>query len=76
MPTSQITVWAGNGWRVDASPYFRIFNPVTQAQKFDKQGRYINRWLNNTSTIQTTTPIVDLAASRAQALDRYNNIIR
>lgn len=34
---------AGSG--ADASPYFRIFNPTTQAQKFDGEGDYIRRWL-------------------------------
>ncbi|MDR9437057.1 MAG: deoxyribodipyrimidine photo-lyase, partial [Thiohalophilus sp.] len=33
------------GCGVDAAPYFRIFNPVTQSQKFDKQGLYIRRWV-------------------------------
>ena len=34
---------AGTG--ADASPYFRIFNPVTQAQKFDPKAHYITRWV-------------------------------
>ncbi|MET0580887.1 MAG: deoxyribodipyrimidine photo-lyase, partial [Pseudoxanthomonas sp.] len=34
---------AGTG--ADASPYFRVFNPVTQAQKFDPEARYITRWV-------------------------------
>ena len=34
---------AGSG--ADASPYFRIFNPVLQGQKFDKEGAYIRRWV-------------------------------
>jgi deoxyribodipyrimidine photo-lyase len=34
---------AGTG--ADAAPYFRIFNPVTQSQKFDPQARYITRWV-------------------------------
>ena len=34
---------AGTG--PDASPYFRIFNPDTQAAKFDPKGRYRDRWL-------------------------------
>lgn len=34
---------AGTG--VDAAPYFRIFNPVMQARRFDPQGRYLRRWL-------------------------------
>lgn len=34
---------AGSG--ADAAPYFRIFNPVTQAQKFDPKGEYIKKWV-------------------------------
>jgi deoxyribodipyrimidine photo-lyase len=34
---------AGSG--ADASPYFRIFNPVTQGQKFDPDGAYVRRWV-------------------------------
>lgn len=34
---------AGTG--ADAAPYFRVFNPVTQAEKFDPQGMYIARWV-------------------------------
>jgi deoxyribodipyrimidine photo-lyase len=33
------------GCGADAAPYFRIFNPVTQAQKFDPDGSYIRRWV-------------------------------
>ena len=33
---------AGSG--ADASPYFRIFNPVTQGEKFDPEGAYVKRW--------------------------------
>ncbi|MCQ9329931.1 FAD-binding domain-containing protein, partial [Pelistega suis] len=34
---------AGTG--ADAAPYFRVFNPVSQAEKFDPQARYISRWV-------------------------------
>lgn len=34
---------AGSG--ADASPYFRIFNPITQSRKFDKGGQYIRQWV-------------------------------
>jgi deoxyribodipyrimidine photo-lyase len=34
---------AGTG--TDASPYFRVFNPVTQGQKFDPDGAYVRRWV-------------------------------
>jgi deoxyribodipyrimidine photo-lyase len=33
------------GCGVDAAPYFRIFNPVTQSQRFDKEGLYIREWV-------------------------------
>ncbi len=36
--------WAG-GCGADAAPYFRIFNPVTQGEKFDPDGTYIRRWV-------------------------------
>lgn len=34
---------AGTG--TDASPYFRVFNPITQGLKFDAQGDYVRRWI-------------------------------
>jgi deoxyribodipyrimidine photo-lyase len=34
---------AGSG--PDATPYFRVFNPVTQLDKFDKQRNYVSRWI-------------------------------
>ncbi len=34
---------AGSG--ADAAPYFRIFNPITQGEKFDKGGDYVRRWV-------------------------------
>ena len=34
---------AGSG--ADASPYFRIFNPIIQGRKFDADGRYVRRWV-------------------------------
>ena len=34
-----------SGTGLDAAPYFRIFNPVLQGEKFDREGRYIRRWI-------------------------------
>ena len=45
-PASNAMGWqwsAGSG--PDATPYFRVFNPVTQLEKFDKSGSYVNRWI-------------------------------
>ena len=44
-PASNPASWqwtAGSG--ADAAPYFRVFNPITQGQKFDKDGSYVRRW--------------------------------
>ena len=44
-PASNAAGWqwtAGSG--ADASPYFRVFNPITQGQKFDKTGEYVRKW--------------------------------
>lgn len=45
-PASNAMGWqwvAGSG--PDAAPYFRVFNPETQAEKFDPEGEYLNRWI-------------------------------
>jgi deoxyribodipyrimidine photo-lyase len=42
---------AGTG--TDAAPYFRIFNPVLQSQKFDPEGNYIRRWVPELAHIST-----------------------
>jgi deoxyribodipyrimidine photo-lyase len=61
------------GCGTDAAPYFRVFNPDTQAKKFDPEGRYISRWLGNQ---MRPSPVVDLKASRARALVRYQRFVR
>ncbi|MEV7693998.1 deoxyribodipyrimidine photo-lyase [Microbacterium sp. NPDC089189] len=62
---------AGSG--ADAAPYFRIFNPETQAQKFDAHGAYIGRWAPDSRSIE---PLVDLKESRKAALDAYDVVKR
>lgn len=39
------------GCGADAAPYFRIFNPITQATKFDPEGTYIRRWVPELSAL-------------------------
>jgi deoxyribodipyrimidine photo-lyase len=58
---------AGSG--ADAAPYFRVFNPVLQADKFDPKRRYIGRWIADDELYPQ--PIIDLAASRKEALEAY-----
>jgi len=63
------------GCGVDAAPYYRIFNPQTQARRFDGESVYIDRWLPHHSQPDYPPPMVDLAASRQRALQRYKQRI-
>lgn len=63
------------GCGVDAAPYYRIFNPETQARRFDPANHYIDDWLSPADAMLEVKPIVDLATSRQQALDRYKQYI-
>ncbi len=63
---------AGSG--ADAAPYFRVFNPELQAAKFDPDSEYIRRWVPEFGTPDYPDPIVDLAASRRDALEAYEQL--
>jgi deoxyribodipyrimidine photo-lyase len=62
------------GWQwsastgTDAQPYFRIFNPMSQAQKFDPEGDYIRRYVPEVDTLAYPAPIVDHGHRRLKAL--------
>lgn len=62
--------WAA-GCGVDAAPYFRIFNPQLQLEKFDPQLVYIKRWIPEYGTPAYPQPIVDHAFARARCLRVY-----
>ncbi|SEQ22385.1 deoxyribodipyrimidine photo-lyase [Lentzea xinjiangensis] len=59
------------GCGTDAAPFFRVFNPVTQARKFDPDGAYVRRYAPDSPDIP---PIVDHAVERLVALDRYQAV--
>lgn len=79
---------AGSG--TDASPYFRIFNPMTQGKKFDPEGEYVRRWIPELADVPARhvhtpweldrppsgypAPIVDHAEERIESLRRYEKI--
>lgn len=62
------------GCGADASPFFRIFNPNTQARRFDVHGTYVSRWVPDALLPGYPEPIEDLAGSRRRALDDYRAI--
>lgn len=53
----------------DASPFFRVFNPTTQLEKFDPDRHYVRRWLPDLDTPVYPAPMVDHAVERAVTLD-------
>ena len=77
---------AGTG--TDAAPYFRIFNPTTQAHRFDPDGDFVRRWVPELSAVRGgavhdpgqrrpddyPSPMVDHATERDEALHRYHQV--
>ena len=59
------------GCGADAAPYFRVFNPLVQAQRFDPSSDYIRRWVPEFATDDYPEPIVDLDRSRLEALAEW-----
>lgn len=62
--------WAA-GCGTDAAPYFRIFNPYSQQEKFDKQFKYIKKWVPEYGTPDYAEPIVDHKFARERCLRIY-----
>jgi len=80
------------GWQwsasvgADAAPYFRIFSPMRQAERFDAQGEYVARWIPELASLNGVQridpmfgagegrplPIIDYVHARSQSLDDYN----
>ena len=67
--------WAA-GCGTDAAPYFRVFNPLEQAKKFDPQNRYIQRWVPEFGTPDYPPPMVEHAFARQRALETYKKALR
>ena len=64
---------AGTG--VDASPYFRIFNPTSQIQKFDKELKYIQKWVPDFQELTYPTPMVEHKFARERCLKIYKEAL-
>lgn len=82
------------GWQwsastgTDAAPYFRIFNPISQSEKFDPKGEFIRIWVPELNDLSAKhihqppavpgypSPIVDLAESRKSTIALFAQIAR
>ena len=58
----------------DAVPYFRIFNPTRQTEKFDKDFKYIKKWVKELDTKDYPQPIVEHKFARERALKAYKKV--
>lgn len=63
------------GCGVDAAPYFRIFNPTTQIQKFDKDLNYIKKWVPDFQELSYPTQMVDHKMARERCLTTYKEAL-
>ncbi len=66
--------WAA-GTGTDAQPYFRIFNPESQMEKFDKEKKYIKRWIPEFGTENYPEPMVEHKKARERALETYKEAL-
>ncbi|MEO6221517.1 MAG: deoxyribodipyrimidine photo-lyase [Ginsengibacter sp.] len=64
---------AGSG--CDAAPYFRIFNPELQTKKFDKDLKYIERWVPEFQEFTYPKPVVDHKEARERCLLAYKKAL-
>jgi deoxyribodipyrimidine photo-lyase len=64
---------AGSG--VDAAPYFRIFSPKLQTERFDPKLVYIKKWIPELNTLEYPRPIVDHDFARKRCLEVYKKTL-
>jgi len=66
--------WAA-GTGCDAAPYFRVFNPETQLKKFDKDLRYVRKWVLDFDELTYSKPIVEHKFARERAITTYKKAL-
>ena len=67
--------WAA-GCGCDAAPYFRVFNPSAQQEKFDKKFEYIKKWVPEYGTPSYPNPIIDHKFARDRVLERFKKALK
>jgi len=66
--------WAA-GTGCDSAPYFRIFNPISQAEKFDSKNIYIKKWVPEFGSSSYIQPIIDHSFARSRCLETYKSAL-
>ena len=66
--------WAA-GTGCDAVPYFRVFNPTLQLEKFDHEREYVRKWIPEIDRQSYPDPIVDHEFARQRAITAYKSAI-
>ena len=66
--------WAAGGG-CDAAPYFRVFNPTAQQEKFDPKFEYIKKWVPEYGTASYPKPIIEHTFARNRVLDRFKTAL-
>ncbi len=67
--------WA-SGSGCDAAPYFRVFNPYLQTDKFDKDRKYIRQWVPEYQEFSYPQPIVVHEVARKRVLETYAKALK
>lgn len=67
--------WAA-GTGCDAAPYFRVFNPEAQREKFDAEFLYVKKWVSEWGSSEYTTPMVEHRFARERALLAYKKALK
>jgi len=65
---------AGSG--CDAAPYFRIFSPARQTEKFDKELKYIRKWIPELDGFDYPLPMVDHDFARKRCIEIYGRALK
>lgn len=66
--------WAASSG-CDAAPYFRVFNPYLQTERFDKEENYIKKWVPEYKSKSYPAPIVEHSWARKRVLETYANAL-
>lgn len=59
----------------DAAPYFRVFNPTLQTQRFDPDLKYVRKWVPELDSMDYPAPIVEHKSARLRAIEAFKTAL-